>query len=98
MPAPDNAKAIEVRVEEIAQLFDTLDPFPFRERDLDKHAEEYIVSWARELPRNQPIKIIIHAPENELRGQHANQLVRHSAGISIIAPRLSAAISTSCFV
>jgi hypothetical protein len=65
---------IEVRVEEIAQLFDTLDPFPFRERDLDKHAEEYIVSWAREFPRNQPIKIIIHAPENELRSQHANQL------------------------
>jgi hypothetical protein len=63
-----------VRVEEIAQLLDTLDPFPFRERDLDKHAEEYIVSWAREFPRSQPIKIIIHAPEDELRSQHANQL------------------------
>jgi hypothetical protein len=65
---------IEVRVEEIAQLFDTLDPFPFRERDLDKHAEEYIVSWARELPGNQPIRIIIHAPETELRKEHANLL------------------------
>ena len=74
MPAPNDVKAIEVRVEEIAQLFDTLDPFPFRERDLDKHAEEYIVSWARELPRNHPIKIVVHAPENELRSQHANQL------------------------
>jgi hypothetical protein len=66
---------IELRIEEIAQLFDTLDPFPFRERDLDKHAEEYIVSWAREFPRiSQSRKIIIHAPENELRSQHANQL------------------------
>lgn len=68
------ANAIEVRVEEIAQLFDTLDPFPFRERDLDKHAEEYIVGWARELPRNRSIKIIIHVPEDELRSEHANQL------------------------
>jgi hypothetical protein len=34
---------IEVRVERLSQLFDTLDPFPFCERDLDKHAEEYIV-------------------------------------------------------
>jgi hypothetical protein len=34
---------IEVRVEQITQLFDTLDPFPFRERDLDKDTEEYIV-------------------------------------------------------
>jgi hypothetical protein len=66
--------AIEVRIEEISQLFDTLDPFPFRERDLDKDAEEYIVGWARELPRNRPIKIIIHAPEGELKGEHASQL------------------------
>jgi hypothetical protein len=66
--------AIEVQVEEIAQLFDTLDPFPFRERDLDKSAEEYIVGWARELPRNQPFKIIIYAPESELKKEAAKQL------------------------
>jgi hypothetical protein len=32
-----------LHVDEISQLFDTLDPFPFRDRDLDEHAEEYIV-------------------------------------------------------
>ena len=37
--------------EEVAQLFNTLDPFPFKERDLDSDVEEYIVGWARELPR-----------------------------------------------
>jgi hypothetical protein len=47
---------IELRVDEIAQLFHTLDPFPFRERDLDREAEEFIVGWARELPTDQPIK------------------------------------------
>jgi hypothetical protein len=57
---------IEVRVENIAQLFDTLDPFPFPERDLDKDAEDYIVGWARELPRDQPIAIVIHMPAAEL--------------------------------
>ena len=40
---------IELRVDEIAQLFHTLDPSPFRERDLDREAEEFIVGWAREL-------------------------------------------------
>jgi hypothetical protein len=54
--------AIELRVDDVGQLFDTLDPFPFRERDLDRDAEEYIVGWARELPLNQPIAIIIHLP------------------------------------
>ncbi len=38
---------IEIRVNEIAQLFHTLDPFPFREKDLDREAEDYIVGWAR---------------------------------------------------
>jgi hypothetical protein len=74
MGEQDDTNAIEVRVEKITQLFDTLDPFPFRERDLDQHAEEYIVGWAREFPRHQSFKIIIYAPETELQGEHANQV------------------------
>ena len=36
MPAKNDISAIEVRVEEIAQLFDTLDPFPFASGILTK--------------------------------------------------------------
>src|SRR5262245_60106576 len=72
--AQDTAGIIEVQVEAITQLFDTLDPFPFRERDLDKDAEEYIVGWARELPRDRPIEIIIYAPASELQNEHAQEL------------------------
>ena len=43
--------AIEIRIDDISQLFHTLDPFPFRERDLDKDAEEFIVSWASRVNR-----------------------------------------------
>lgn len=56
------AAAIELQVETLSQLFDSLDPFPFRERDLDKAAEEYIVSWAREIGSNQSIEIVLHVP------------------------------------
>ena len=55
-------EVIELRVKEIAQLFHTLDPFPFRERDLDREAEEFIVGWARELPVDQLIRIVVHFP------------------------------------
>jgi hypothetical protein len=65
---------IELRVDAVAQLFDTLDPFPFRERDLDKDAEEYIVSWARELPREQPIRIVVYLPQAKLSTGDANDL------------------------
>ncbi len=65
---------IEIQVEEIAQLFNMLDPFPFRERDLDKDAEEFIVGWARELPRNVPIRILIHVSKQEAESGAAREL------------------------
>lgn len=40
MPTRSAPTAIEIKVEEVSQLFNTLDPFPFRERDLDKDAED----------------------------------------------------------
>jgi hypothetical protein len=65
---------IEVRVEGIAQLFHTLDPFPFREKDLDREAEEYIVGWARELPADRPFRIIVHVPHGEAESELAKDL------------------------
>ncbi len=38
MTTGNSHEVIELRVNEIAQLFHTLDPFPFRERDLDREA------------------------------------------------------------
>lgn len=56
---------IELSVQEIAQLFETLDPYPFLQRDLDKDAEEFIVGWARELPRDHALRIVVHLPKAE---------------------------------
>lgn len=35
----DQEESIEIRVDKISQLFDSLDPFPFCQRDLDSHAD-----------------------------------------------------------
>jgi len=69
-----NPTAIQIGVEKLPQLFHTLDPFPFRERDLDRSAEEFIVDWARELPRNQPLKIVVHLPAAEAETAVAREL------------------------
>ena len=74
MTAGKVSDAIELRVEDINQLFHTLDPFPFRERDLDREAEEYIVSWARDLPATDPIKIVVHFPNTETQTKAAREL------------------------
>ena len=65
---------IELRVDNLAQLFHTLDPFPFRERDLDKEAEEFIVGWARELAADRTIRIMVHFPEPEAQTKAAREL------------------------
>jgi hypothetical protein len=74
MPETAPGDLIELRVDNIAQLFHTLDPFPFRERDLDREAEEFIVGWARELPTGRAISIIIHLPEAETQTKAAGEL------------------------
>ncbi len=61
---------IEVRVSELRQLFNAIDPSPFRKRDLDPRAEAFIVEWARDLPRDAPLALLVHleracGPEDE---------------------------------
>ncbi len=51
---------IELRLHDVKQLFNSLDPTPFPERDLDSDAEEFIVSWARELPRKASLILLVH--------------------------------------
>lgn len=65
--SPGPSGPIAVRITSISQLFNSLDPFPFQERDLDKSAEEFIVGWARELPRDEPIHVVLHLPTAELQ-------------------------------
>jgi len=64
----------------IDQLFNTMDPSPFHEKDLDRDAEEFIVSWAREFPLSQPLVLRLHVREAWM-GQNvqimAEQAVQH---------------------
>jgi hypothetical protein len=73
-PLKEDLRVIEIGVERLRQLFHTLDPFPFKERDLDRDVEDYIVDWARELPRDLPLKILIHLPAAEAETPAAREL------------------------
>ena len=50
---------IELHLGELRQIFDSLDPAPFRERDLDPKAAEYIVDWARECPSSASLSMVV---------------------------------------
>lgn len=51
---------VELRLHDIKQLFDFMDPSPFRERYLDPQAEEFIVNWAEELEPDAALVLNIH--------------------------------------
>ena len=57
----DGTCLIEIRLRELRQLFNTLDPAPFHEKDLDPAAEEYIVGAVREIGAH-PSRLVLHLP------------------------------------
>jgi hypothetical protein len=59
-PIPPDCEVIEVHVAELKQLFNEIDPSPFRERDLDADAEEFIVGWAKDAPRKARLALLVH--------------------------------------
>jgi hypothetical protein len=75
----ENPVRIEVRLRELAQLFNSMDPSPFSERDLDGDAEEFIVSWARELPAHRTIELFVQlaVPPPPTRAAALEGAVRH---------------------
>jgi hypothetical protein len=70
---------IEVFVDRIDQLFNSMDPSPFHERDLDDDAEEFIVGWAQEFPRKDPVSLIVHVNQVTPHGgaQHLVETAVH---------------------
>lgn len=53
---------LPIHVGRLEQLFDSMDPTPFRERDLDPRAEEYIADWAREQRADARLALRVHLP------------------------------------
>jgi len=54
---------IEIKLRDLNQFFNSMDPSPFHERDLDHDAEECIVSWVHEYHRHDPVTLVIHLEE-----------------------------------
>ena len=55
----DGRSVIDIKVSHSRQLFDFRDPAPFRERDLDDDAVDYLLAAAEEIPRKQRLAIVV---------------------------------------
>lgn len=53
---------IEIRLERLEQLYDLLDPAPFRDKALDRAAEAYLLECAEDAPGNEPVRLKVRVP------------------------------------
>lgn len=63
--------SLELHLTDLRQIFNSFDPAPFRERDLDPAAEAYIVDWAREVPRSAMPELDVHLAQPPAAGSEA---------------------------
>jgi len=75
IPEIDERESANIRLhlKEVAQIFDSLDPYPFHERDLDADAEQYIVASAQELAQ-RPAAILVYLDRSSGDASEARNL------------------------
>ena len=74
-----DAVAVELRLDRISRLYNSLDPAPFHEKELETAADDYIVGSAEDAG-GRAIRLVIMLPEGELARPEAEQLpasIRH---------------------
>lgn len=59
MGSGQSGAVLELRIADPMQLFNSMDPAPFRERDLDAEVVAYILDWAHALPAMTPLALAV---------------------------------------
>ena len=59
----EGRSCIDLNVRHSRQLFDGRDPAPFRERNLDDDAVDYLLAAAQDIPRTDPLTIVVTIAE-----------------------------------
>lgn len=51
--------SLELSILDPMQLFNSMDPAPFHERDLDSEVVDYVVDWAQEVAPEAPLELVV---------------------------------------
>jgi hypothetical protein len=73
---PRHSHSIKLKLRDLSQLFNSMDPSPFVEKDLDDDAEEFIVSWAEEFPPDA--KVRLHVYLEQWPDENPTELIRQA--------------------
>ncbi len=70
----DGHVLIEIKLSSVIQLFNSFDPAPFHEKELDEKAEEYIVDTVMDLPSRTRFKIVVYLPDTAVAVKEAQDI------------------------
>jgi hypothetical protein len=70
----DGRILIEITLSSVIQLFNSYDPAPFHEKELDTAAEHYIVDTIKDFPKKTAFKIIIYLPPDIASTERARKI------------------------
>jgi hypothetical protein len=71
----DGRVLIEIKLTSVVQLFNSFDPAPFYEKEIDTEAEHYIVDTVRDFPAKTTFKIHIYLPPALVAGDEAKKII-----------------------
>jgi hypothetical protein len=71
----DGRVLIEIKLTSIIQLFNSFDPAPFYEKEIDTEAEHYIVDTVEDFPAKTKFLIHIYLPPSLVGSQEANKII-----------------------
>ncbi len=87
----DGKVLIEIKLTSLIQLFNSFDPAPFYEKELDTDAEKYIVDTVKDFPRNTRFKIVVYLPKDLALSEQAETIGpaihNHFQYLSLVADR-----------
>jgi hypothetical protein len=70
----DGRILIEIKLSSVMQIFNSFDPAPFHEKELDSAAEHYIVDTVKDFPKKTRFRIIIYLPPDIAMSERAQKI------------------------
>ena len=70
----DGKVLIEVKLSSIMQLYNSFDPAPFHEKELDIDAEKYIIDTIKDFPVKTQFRLVIYLPPELAESEGAKTL------------------------
>ena len=70
----DGMVLLEIKLSSVMQLFNSFDPAPFHEKELDSAAEDYIVDAVEDFPAKTLFKMIIYLPPELVGSDQAKKI------------------------